>query len=469
MQNAPHIVILAAGRGTRMRSSIPKVLQTALFRPMLHHVLDLARALPHRSISVIVGHGEALVRQSCAGLEANFFTQEPQLGTAHALRQAEPFLASQEGDVLVLSGDVILLRQQTVWDLLKKHAESRASCTVGTTRVAQPHGYGRIVRQGERIVDIREEKDCSPAERAITEVNGGVYCFAIRPLLEALAQIGNRNAQGEYYLPDAVRLIAAKGSTVADSPIEDPEELLGVNDFAALAQAEAVLRRRVNRELMLQGVRLLEPETTVIDQRCRFGREVVIEGGCTLVASELGNGVVVERGSRVARSRVADHAEIRQGSYVHDSEIGARTSVGPYAQLRPGTRLAEDVRVGNFVEIKNSTLAPGVKAGHLSYIGDAEIGRDVNVGCGFITCNYDGGPKKLRTVIGDDVFIGSDVQCVAPISVGAGSFIAAGSTVTESVPEDSLVLGRSRQTTKAGYADELRKRRGIKPRPARAE
>lgn len=469
MQNAPHILVLAAGKGTRMRSSLPKVLQPALCRPMLHHVLELAFSLPHRSVSVVVGHGGEAVRASCTGFDARFFSQQPQLGTAHAVRAAESFLATQDGDVLILSGDVILLRQKTVWGLIQRHQEAKAACTVAVTRVTEPRGYGRVIRRDGRLADIREEADCSPEERAITEVNGGVYCFKVRPLLEAVAQVGNRNGQGEYYLPDAVRLIAAGGAPVADWTVEDAEELLGVNDFAALAQAEAALRQRVNREVMLQGVRLLEPQTTIIDQSCRFGRDVVVEGGCVLLGAELGDGVVVERGSRIVRSRVEAGAVIRQGSYLHESQVGERSTVGPYAHLRPGARLAEDVRVGNFVEVKNATLAPGVKAGHLSYIGDAEVGRDVNVGCGFITCNYDGGPKKLRTVIEDGVFIGSDVQCVAPVHIGAGSFVAAGSTVTEDVPPDSLVLGRARQTTKAGYAEELRRRRGIKPRPASAE
>ena len=456
--NAPHILILAAGKGTRMRSSLPKVVHPVLFRPMIQHVLELASALPHRSISVIVGHGEAAVREACRGYDVKFFRQEQQLGTAHAVRMAEPFLASQEGDLLVLSGDVIMLRPQTVWSLLNRHFQEQAACTVAVTQTASPKGYGRIIRRGGKIADIREEVDCSPEERAITEVNGGVYCFQLPALLEALARVGNGNGQGEYYLPDAVRLIAGQGSPVAAAPV-DAEELEGVNDLAALARVETALRRRVNTELMLSGVRLQEPETTVIDPRCRFGREVYVEGGCTLVDAEFGDGVVVERGCRVVGSSVAEGSMIKQGSVVEKSLVGARAMVGPYAHLRPGSQLGEAVRVGNFVEIKNSTLGDGTKASHLSYIGDAQLGRGVNVGCGFITCNYDGGPKKLRTVIGDDVFIGSDCQAVAPVTIGDGTFIAAGSTVTEDAPPESLVLSRGRQTTKPGYARTLKERR----------
>jgi bifunctional UDP-N-acetylglucosamine pyrophosphorylase/glucosamine-1-phosphate N-acetyltransferase len=458
MQNAPHILILAAGRGSRMRSALPKVLHPVLFRPMVEHVLELAMTLPHRSISVVVGHGEAAVREACRDYDVRFFRQERQLGTADAVRAAQPFLASAEGDLLILSGDVVLLRPQTVWELLRRHAEEKAACTIAVTRAAAPKGYGRIIRRDDRVVDIREDVDCAPDERAITEVNGGAYCFGLRGLFEALPRIGNGNGQGEYYLPDAVRLLAGGGAHVAAAPV-DAQELQGVNDLAELAAVEAALRRRVNAELMLSGVRLQEPETTFIDSRCRFGHGVTIEGGCTLIDSELGDGVTVERGSRLLGATVAEGAYVKQGSYIEKSLIGARSLIGPYAHLRPGTRLGENVKVGNFVEIKNSVLGDGSKASHLTYIGDAELGRNVNVGCGFITCNSDGGPTKLRTTIGDDVFLGSDVQAVAPVTIGRGAFVAAGSTVTEDVPEDSLAISRGRQTTKPGYARKLKERR----------
>ena len=464
MLSAPHIVILAAGRGTRMRSSKPKVLQPLLFRPMLHHVLDVAQALPHRSVSVVVGHGAEDVRESCRGYSVQFFTQERQLGTAHALRCAEPFLARQEGEVLVLSGDTTLLAESTLSGLLRAHAESGARATVATARVAEPAGYGRVIRRDGAVVDIREHADCSAQERLIDEINGGVYCFAIRPLLEALALIGNANRQGEYYLPDALRLIAAGGGTLASFQAADHSEFWGVNDFAALAEAEARLSRRVNKAFMLQGLRLEDPATTRIDPRCRFGRDVTIEAGCVLVASELEDGATVERLSRVVGSSVGPGARIRQGSCVEESSVGAGSWVGPYAHLRPGSVLGREVRVGNFVETKSASLGDGTKAAHLSYIGDAEIGRGVNVGCGFITCNYDGVAKR-RTVIEDDVFIGSDSQTVAPVRVAAGSYIASGSTVTEDVPAQSLVISRGRQVTKPGYAKKYGERRGSPSRP----
>ncbi len=335
--------------------------------------------------------------------------------------------------------------------LLRAHAESGAAATVATAKVAEPAGYGRVIRRDGALVEIREHADCSPEDKAIDEINGGVYCFSIRRLLEALALVGKDNKQGEYYLPDALRLIAAADGALAAFQAADASEFWGVNDFAALAEAEAELSRRVNRGLMLQGVRLEDPAGTRIDARCRFGADVTVEAGCLLVASELGDRVVVERGSRVLESRVDAGARVRQGSYLEGALVGQRTIVGPYAHLRPGTVLGEDVRIGNFVETKNAVIGAGTKATHLTYIGDAQIGRDVNVGCGFITCNFNG-VEKSKTVIEDDVFIGSDSQAVAPVRIAAGSYVAAGTTVTQDVPPESLVISRGRQVTKPGYA-----------------
>lgn len=454
----PHIIILAAGRGTRMRSSVPKVLHPVLFRPMLHHVLDLAAELPHRSVSLVVGHGEAQVRQSCASYpDLRYFTQDSPLGTGHAVRMTEPFLAGQKGPVLVLCGDVVLTRPESLRELLARHAQGGFQCTVGTAVVAEPFGYGRILSRGERLVAIREEKDCSEAERLVDEVNSGIYCFDAQALFSSLGRVTNANRQGEYYLTDTVELLAGRRGGVGRFRFSDHEEMTGINDHEALARVEALMRSRFNRRLMLEGVSLQDPASSYIDVRCRIEPDVRIEAGCTIVASVVRSGARIESSCRIVGSEIGPGAQVKQGSYLEKSIVGAGCQLGPYAHLRPGTVLGEGCKVGNFVETKNSVFGAGSKASHLSYIGDAEIGRGVNVGCGFITCNYDGGPVKLRTVIEDGAFIGSDSQAVAPVRIGAGSYIATGTTVTEDVPPGALALSRGRQVTKPDYAKKYRK------------
>lgn len=456
MDITPHIVVLAAGKGRRMKSELPKVLHPVLGKPMLHYVLDAAKGIPYRSLCVVVGHGEELVRSQCAQYpEVRFFRQDQQLGTAHAVGAAEPLLREAQGTALVLSGDVVLVKPESLRRLLETHARSGAACTMATACLADPRGYGRVLVDGGRVLEVREDADCGEAERAIREVNAGVYCFETGALLDALKRVENRNAQGEYYLPDVVRILAAQRRVVARFSFEDPTEMLGINDLYAHWEVETLLRERLNREWMLAGVRLCDPRTTTIDPRCRLAPGACIEGGVTLIDSSVGAGSVVESGSRLVGCEVAEGVHVKQGSYLENSQVSAGCVIGPYAHLRPGTRLDRDVKIGNFVEVKNSVLGQGSQASHLSYIGDAEIGRRVNLGCGFITCNFDG-RRKNRTVIGDDAFVGSDSQTVAPVRVGAGSFVATGTTVTEDVPEDALVLSRGRQVVKEGYAKKYR-------------
>lgn len=457
MELAPHILILAAGKGRRMRSTLPKVLHPVLGKPMLHYVLDAARAVPHRSISLIVGHGEEQVREQCAGYEGlRFFRQEQQLGTAHAVRSAEAFLKESGGRVLILSGDVILVSPESLRRLLETHAAERADCTVASATLLDPRGYGRLIARGGRVVDIKEDLDCSEDERAIREVNAGVYCFDSAKLVEALQAVNNSNAQGEYYLPDAVRLMAQRGARVSRFSFVDPAEMLGINDLAAHGQVEGLLRERLAREWMLRGVRIVDPRATYIDGRCRIEPGAVIEPGCVLANAAIGAETRVEAYSRVCDSTIGARAHVKQGSYIEESEVGDDCKVGPYAHLRPGTKLGPRVKIGNFVEVKKSVLGADSQASHLTYIGDAEIGERVNLGCGFITCNFDG-VNKNKTIIEDDVFVGSDSQAVAPVRLGARSFIATGTCVTEDVPEDSLAISRGRQTNKAGYAKKYRK------------
>jgi len=434
--SSPHILILAAGQGKRMYSDLPKVLHAVHFRPMLHYVLDLAESLPHASISVIVGHGEAMVREACTAYKGlQFFNQPQQLGTGDAVRKAEPFLSKQKGQVVILSGDVPMLKKCSLDKLL---ATPEADCVVMTAELADPTGYGRVLHdKAGHVTGIREQADCSEDEKKLREVNSGIYRFEISALLGALKRVENHNQQGEFYLTDVVGFLAKEGK-VLPCRLEDPREMAGINDRYALSQVEAQVREGINREWMLKGVSIQNPATVIIDRDSKFGKDVVIEQGCQIFKCEIGDGT-----------------HIKQGSYLTESKLGKDCTVGPFAHLRPGSVLRNKVKIGNFVEVKKSEMKDGAKASHLSYIGDAEIGENSNLGCGFITCNYDG-KNKHKTTIERDVFVGSDTQVVAPLTIGAGSYVASGSTVTKTVPPDSLVFSRGRQTTKVGGAKKFR-------------
>jgi bifunctional UDP-N-acetylglucosamine pyrophosphorylase / glucosamine-1-phosphate N-acetyltransferase len=445
-----------------MHSELPKVLHPVLYRPMIHYVLDLAQALPHASISLVVGHGEAQVRTACGQYSGlNYFRQDKQLGTGHAVQTAKDFLSKKAGSVLVLSGDVISLRLASVQNLLERHAKANASATILTARVPNPTGYGRILHDATgAFLEIREEADCgSEEEKAIAEVNAGIYCFDGPLLWDWLAKVNSRNNQNEFYLTDVLGLLRQSGKSVHTAVLGDYREMLGINDRMALAEVERELRLRINLEWMKQGVSLEDPQNTWIDSASRIGRDVRIESGARILGSTLGDGVRIESASRVVGSLVGPGCVIKQGSYVEDSEVGANCQVGPYAHLRPKSKLGAKVKVGNFVEVKNSFMDDGSKASHLSYIGDADIGKDVNLGCGFITCNYDGGPVKHRTTIEDGAFIGSDSQMVAPVKIGRGAYVGSGSTITKNVPEDALAISRAPQEIKPGYAARLRRRK----------
>lgn len=461
----PHVLILAAGRGKRMHSDLPKVLHPVLYRPMLHYVLDLAHAIAHETISVVVGFGEKEVRERCKEFEGvQFLVQKTQAGTGDAVKTAQESLAGKEGSLIVLSGDVILLTGATLNQVMEKHARRKAGCTLVTAKVEAPKGYGRILRGDDgKMIGIREEGDCSEEEREINEVNAGIYCFDLKKLFSALDRINNKNKQGEYYLTDVIEILAKEKAGLATVRLDDPRDMTGINDRAALSDVEGILQARVNRAYMMNGVRLQNPASIYIDPRCRIEKEVVIEQGCYVVSSVLEKGVVVESHTRIVNSLIGEGTHVKQGSYITDAQVGADCAVGPYAHFRPGTRLENGVKVGNFVEVKKSLLREGAKASHLSYIGDADIGKNVNLGCGFITCNYDGGPVKHKTVIEENVFVGSDSQIVAPATLGAGSYIASGTTVTGNVPAESLAISRGKMVIKEGFAIKFRKK--TKPLP----
>jgi len=458
--SALHIVVLAAGKGTRMKSSLPKVLHRAAGMPLIDHVLLSAAPLGPASTVVIVGHQTEIMREHFGKRpDVRLALQEPQLGTGHALLQAEPFLLGKSGTVLLLSGDVPLLRESTVRALVAHHLSQNAAATVLTASVARPDGYGRIVRQDGAISAIVEHKDASASERAIAEINSGVYVFDLPPLFDALREVGSGNAQGEYYLPDLVRILRAKRLSVETVRLDDPTEIMGVNSRKELAEVSAILRDRKNEELMASGVTIVDPATTWVEPVVSIGQDTVLHPGVYLEGqTRIGSGCEIHSGVRIIDSTVGDGVVINNFCVIRQSTIEAGAIVGPFAQLRPASHVAENAHVGNFVELKNTTLGRGSKANHLAYLGDATIGEKVNVGAGAITCNYDG-VAKHPTVIEDGAFIGTDSQLIAPVRVGKNAYVAAGSSITEDVPEDALAIGRGKQVNKPGWAANRRKKR----------
>jgi len=452
-----HVIILAAGQGTRMRSSLPKVLHPIAGRPMLEHVLDAAAALAPERVHVVVGHGADQVRQRLVHRDVNWVLQAEQLGTGHAVMQAMPAIPD-EADVLILYGDVPLIRPVTCRALVEGLA--RAALALLTVELDHPHGYGRILREADgRVVGIREEKDCTPQQRAIHEVNTGLMAVGAQQLRSWLANLSRDNAQGEYYLTDVVGMAAQQGGVEAVIA-GDADEVAGVNNRAQLARLERVYQRHQARVLLDEGVTLADPARLDVRGRVVPARDVFIDVNVVLEGEVvLAPFVRIGPGCILKDVVLGEGAEIRAHSILEGATIGAGAVIGPFARLRPGTSLADHVHVGNFVEVKASRIGAGSKANHLSYIGDAEIGAGCNIGAGVITCNYDGA-NKHKTIIGDDVFVGSDTQLVAPVTVGAGATIGAGSTITKDVAEGSLALSRVPQTERQGWQRPRKAARG---------
>ena len=438
-----NIVILAAGRGQRMHSDKPKVLHALAGRPLLQHVLDTAAQCSADTTCVVYGHGGEAVPQAMAQSTARFVLQEPQLGTGHAVQQALPLLAN-DGLVLVLYGDVPLTQLAT----LKKMLSQPDALTLLTHKVSNPSGYGRIVRDSlGRVKCIVEEKDATPEQRAITEVNTGILAAPTRLLHTWLGQLQNNNAQNEYYLTDIVAMAVAQGVAVHTVQPSHAWEVMGINSKVQLAQLERIWQGEQAHQLLTQGVTLADPARIDVRGKLICGREVAIDVGCVFEGEvNLGNDVQVGAYSIIKNSSIADGTHIAPYSHIEQAEIGKNCRIGPYARLRPASKLHDEVHIGNFVEIKNSEISAHSKANHLSYIGDSSVGSRVNIGAGTITCNYDGAYKH-RTVIGDDVFIGSNTQLVAPVTIGHGATIGAGSTITLDAPENKLTLARARQIT----------------------
>jgi bifunctional UDP-N-acetylglucosamine pyrophosphorylase / glucosamine-1-phosphate N-acetyltransferase len=455
MSSAPvHVVVLAAGQGTRMKSSHPKVLHRVPGGSMLNRVLRIAESLSPETLTVVVGHGADAVRAHLAPhTRVQFALQEPQLGTAHALLQAAPLLAGRSGTLVLLSGDVPLLTAATLKKLVSVHCGAHAAATVVTATVERPFGYGRIVRVEGEIARIVEERDASPADRQIREINSGIYAFDLAPLFASLAGIASQNAQGEYYLPDLVAIYRRRKLVVKTVMVDNPQEVRGVNSRTELAEVSRLVRQKKNEELMASGVTLVDPAATYIDPDVEIGADTVIHPGVIIEGrTRIGAACEIYAHVTITNTEIGDNVIIKSFSVITDSRIDAGAQLGPFAHLRPETVVCEGAKIGNFVELKKTTLGPHSKASHLSYLGNATIGTNVNVGAGTITCNYDG-EHKYETVIEDGAFIGSDSQLIAPVRVGKGAYVAAGSSITQDVPAGALGIARGRQSVVDGWVE----------------
>ena len=449
-----YAVILAAGKGTRMKSDLPKVLHKVAGISMLEHVFRSVSAIEPEKTVTVIGHKAELVEQVLAG-QTEFVRQTEQLGTGHAVMMAEPVLENLTGQTLVIAGDTPLITGESLKNLIDFHINHKNVATILTAEADNPFGYGRIVRnQHGEVIKIVEQKDASDFEQQIKEINTGTYVFDNARLFEALKNINTNNAQGEYYITDVIGIFRENGEKVGAYTLKDFDESLGVNDRVALATAEGIMRRRINQQHMINGVSFVNPDATYIDIDVEIAPEVQIEANVTLKGqTKIGAETILTNGTYIVDSEIGQRAVITN-SMIEESSLADGVTVGPYAHIRPGSSLAKDVHVGNFVEVKASTLGENTKAGHLAYLGNAELGANVNIGAGTITANYDG-QNKYKTLIGNNVFVGSNSTIVAPVELGDNSLVGAGSTITKSVPADAIALGRGRQTNMAEYAKRL--------------
>ena len=442
------VIILAAGAGTRMRSSKPKVLHEIAGLPMVEHVYNTSRSLGAGQVQVVYGHGGEQLKQRCQHFDVEWVLQGKQLGTAHAVQQASPQI-DDDNVVLVLYGDVPLIKTETLRELVGKVSGNDISLL--TVKLEHPTGYGRIVRMNDRVVSIVEHKDASDEQLQIDEVNTGILAVRAGYLNDCLGRIGNDNAQGEYYLTDLIALAVNDGNEVFTTQVDDSTEVEGVNDRKQLARLERVYQRSLAEQLLTDGISLADPERIDVRGSLTAGSDSFIDVNCVFEGDvSIGSGVMIGAGCVIKNTKIGDNCVIKPYCVIEDSEIGALAEIGPFARMRPGAQILENARVGNFVEIKNTVLGVNSKASHLSYLGDSEIGKDVNIGAGTITCNYDGA-NKFKTIIKDGAFIGSDTQLIAPVTVGVNATIGAGSTITKDTEDDTLTLSRSAQKTVKGW------------------
>ncbi|WP_100011835.1 bifunctional UDP-N-acetylglucosamine diphosphorylase/glucosamine-1-phosphate N-acetyltransferase GlmU [Lentibacillus sediminis] len=452
-----YAVVLAAGQGKRMKSKLYKVLHPVAGKPMVEHVLNQLNEVELEKTVTVVGFGAEKVTEH-VGNDSEFVLQEEQLGTGHAVMQAEDLLKDKEGTTIVVAGDTPLITTETYRELFARHEEAGASATLLTAKTDSPDGYGRVIRneQGE-VERVVEHKDANEGERLVTEINTATYCFDNKKLFEALQNVSNQNAQGEYYLPDVIGILRKQGEKIAAYVTPDFDETMGINDRVALAEANKVMKKRINEQHLRNGAAILDPDHTYIDAGVVIEPDAVIHPGTVLKGD-----TVIKADAEIGPNSEITNCHIGEGTVVKqsvaaDSHIGDRVKIGPFAHIRPASNIGSDAKIGNFVEIKKTDLGDSSKVSHLSYIGDAQVGSNVNVGCGTITVNYDGKNKHLTT-IEDDAFIGCNSNLIAPVTIGKGSYVAAGSTINKDVPEDALSIARARQSNKEGYASKLKDR-----------
>ena len=452
------VIILAAGQGTRMMSEVPKVLHPLGGKALFLHALETARRLDPEIIAMVVGHGAARIREAYDSIGVVWTTQERQLGTAHAVLCAKEALKDFAGEVLILSGDVPLIREQTLRAMLEHHRSRRAALTLLTAKLDVPKGYGRILRDGTGGVSgIIEEKDATPAQREIREVNAGIYVASAQFLFAALKKVKNTNQQGEYYLPDIAALGLAQGLTIETVTVEDAREMMGINSREELAAMEKNLRQSINQKWMQAGVTLKDPDTTYIEEDVTIGKDTVIGPNTQLCGKTvIGARCRIDGSAFITDAVIGDEVHLRFSVVMTDCRIARGAIIGPFAHLRPGSDLSANVHIGNFVETKEAKLGEGTKANHLAYLGDVTIGRDTNIGAGTIICNYDGF-HKYKSSIGDRVQVGSDTTLVAPISLGDDVYVATASTVRHDIPAGALVYNQREERVREGWTEQKRR------------
>ena len=449
-------IILAAGKGTRMKSQYPKVIHKVCGKEMVNHVINVSKKSGVNDIVAILGHGSEVVKERLPE-DTMIAMQTEQLGTGHAVKMAKEYI-NDEDTIVVLCGDTPLIKEDTLKRLFSYHLENGYHATVLTTKVDNPTGYGRIIRDNnEDLLKIVEQKDANEEEKAVNEINSGIYCFNGKSLREALDLIDNNNAQGEYYLTDTIYIMRDKGQKVGAYNGSTIEELMGVNSRVELSKAEEIMRKRINESHMVNGVTIIDTNSTYIESDVEIGNDTIIYPGVMLKGNtKIGCNCVIDMNSSIENSTIGDNTEVKNSTII-DSKVGENTTVGPYAYLRPKSNIGNNVKIGDFVEVKNATIEDNSKASHLSYIGDAHVGKGVNIGCGVVFVNYDG-KNKFKSVVKDGAFIGSNSNLVAPVVVEEDGYIATGSTITKDVPKAALAIARERQVVKEGWVEKKRER-----------
>lgn len=449
-------IILAAGKGTRMKSKYPKVIHKVCGKEMVNHVINVSQKSGVNDIVVILGHESDVVKERLPK-DSMIAMQTEQLGTGHAVKMAKEYI-NDEDTIVVLCGDTPLIKEDTLKRLFAYHLENEYHATVLTTKVDNPTGYGRIIRDNnEDLLKIVEQKDANEEEKAVKEINSGIYCFNGKSLRESLDLIDNNNAQGEYYLTDTIYIMRDRGQKVGAYNGSTIEELMGVNSRVELSKAEEIMRRRINESHMVNGVTIIDTNSTYIESDVEIGNDTIIYPGVMLKGNtKIGSNCIIEMNSAIENSIIGDNTEVKNSTII-DSVVGENTTVGPYAYLRPKSNIGNNVKIGDFVEVKNATIEDNSKASHLSYIGDAHVGKDVNIGCGVVFVNYDG-KNKFKSIVKDGAFIGSNSNLVAPVIVEEDGYIATGSTITNDVPKGALAIARERQVVKEGWVEKKRSR-----------